>query len=111
MSPQAAEQKTATDFIRTAYSCDQVRALGIQVERRGLRLSPLYVPAYVISGRQMMGGKIRTFVSGANSQQVCVTSERVGGFCLHMHSTLSMKPSHLLVLPYDLPRKLGTCSL
>ena len=42
----------------------------LDVQRRGFRMSPLYVPAFVISGRQMLGSKSRTFVSGVNPQQV-----------------------------------------
>ncbi len=70
LAVQAAEEKAATDFIRAAYNCDQVRSMALHVQRRGLRLSPIYVPAYIISGRQMLGGKLRTFVSGVNPQQV-----------------------------------------
>ena len=67
---QAAEKQAATDYVRTAYSCDQVRGLQMGMQRQSFRMSPLYVPAFVISGRQMLGSKLRTFVSGANPQQV-----------------------------------------
>ena len=67
---QAAEKQAATDYVKTAYSCDQVRGLQMGMQRASFRMSPLYVPAFVISGRQMLGSKLRTFVSGANPQQV-----------------------------------------
>ncbi|KAK9906709.1 hypothetical protein WJX75_006533 [Coccomyxa subellipsoidea] len=63
------EGDAAEDLLRSSFDCDRVAAVDMDFSIVSMRSSPLYVPAYIFRS-QHFGTKMRTFVSGVNSEQV-----------------------------------------
>lgn len=60
---EAEETARAKAFVKSAYRCDRVGQLSLDVRLHDLRSSPVYVPVFVFRSTHF-GSKLRTFVSG-----------------------------------------------
>jgi hypothetical protein len=64
---QGREQWEADNYIRKTYSADSTRNLMVQIDLGLFRLTPLYVPVYVITS-EYMGGEFYTFINGVTGK-------------------------------------------